>query len=413
MKTFASTTLLFVLSLSLTVANDWASWRGPTANGHAQPGQNIPTEWDDSTNILWQVEVPGHGHSSPTVVGDRIFLTTAYNDRQVQSVLCFSRSSGEMLWETEVNQGGFPERIHKKNTHASPTVACDGERAFATFHAFGGVLLAALNADNGEVLWIESAGSYVPKYPFGYAPSPTLYGDTVIVASDCEDAGFLRAFSKADGEREWTASRDSATSYSSPIVAQTGGREQLIMSGAGMIASYDPKSGAELWSVKGGPSATCGTLVWTDNLIFASGGFPSKETLAVKADGSGVVWSNGEKCYEQSMLVHDGHLYAVTDNSIAICWRVSDGKEMWKERVGGGPISASPILVDGLIYATNEAGTTHIFRATPDGYDEVAVNQLGDEAFATPTITGNRIYARVAKYSGNDRQEYLYAIGQE
>ena len=118
------------------------------------------------------------------------------------------------------------------------------------------------------------------------------------------------------------------------------------------------------------------------------------------------------KCYEQSMLVHDGYLYAVDDGGVAYCWRTRDGEVMWKRRLGGGAISASPILVGGHVFATNERGATFVFRADPRRYEAVARNQLGDEAFATPSVCGNRIYARVASTRNGQRQEYLYCIGE-
>ncbi len=400
----------FVCALVLAghgFAADWPAWRGPNANGTAN-GSGYPTAWSESSNILWKASVPGRGHSSPVIVGDKIFLTTADEDAKTQSVLCFDRKDGQLMWQTEVHRGGFVTRIHKKNTHASPTVASDGSRVFAVFNNENGIQLAALSME-GKLLW-ETTGGYVCQYNFGYGPSPLLYGSTVIVSSEYRN-GYLAAYDTSSGKEVWRTSRPGATSYSSPIVANVGGREQLLLSGGKQISSFDPRTGSLLWRTAGGPPVTCGTLVWTENMIFASGGYPTKETWAVRADGSGVVWSNREKSYEQSMLVVDGYLYAVNDNSIAFCWRAEDGKEMWKKRIGGGPISASPVLANGLIYATNESGKTTVYRADPGGFDEVATNQLGDEAFATPAFLDGRIYARVADSERSGRQEFLYCIG--
>lgn len=400
-----------LLTLTSTWASDWAAWRGPNANGIAAAGQDTPTQWDETTNIVWKAEVPGRGHSSPVVVGDRIFLTTADDEAKTQSVLAYDRASGEKLWQTQVYQGVFPGQIHKKNTHASPTVASDGERVFAVFNN-DGVFLAVLDVE-GNPLWSKKVGGYQPRYPFGYAPSPLLYGDTVIVSSEFEPDGFIAAYDKVSGEEVWRTPRNTATSYSSPIVATIDGKDQLLLSGANKVSSYDPKTGSLLWAANGGPSATCGTVVWLDGLAFASGGYPEKETVAVHTDGSAkVAWTNSEKSYEQSMLAANGHLYTVTDAGIAICWRASDGKEMWKERLPGGPISASPVMVNDRIYATNEAGTTFIFKSDPAQFELVATNKLGDEAFATPAYVDNRIYKRVSHQTSGGLQEMLYCIGE-
>jgi hypothetical protein len=145
--------------------------------------------------------------------------------------------------------------------------------------------------------------------------------------------------------------------------------------------------------------------------VYASGGYPKKETVAVRADGSGtILWTNTVKCYEQSMLIHEGHLYAVDDGGVAYCWHAKSGREMWRSRLRG-PVSASPILVGDTIYASNEKGTTFVFKADPSSFKAVGQNQLGTVSFATPTVVDNRIYLRVADGQGGNTKETLYAIG--
>jgi len=187
----------------------------------------------------------------------------------------------------------------------------------------------------------------------------------------------------------------------------------LIISGGYMIAGYDPASGKPAWKADCLTMATCGTCVWSDGIIFASGGFPDPQTAAVAADGSGRVrWTNRVKCYEQSMLCHDGYLYALSDNGIAWCWNAKSGEEQWKSRLSG-PVSASPLLVGDNIYVANEKGTMFVFKASPDRFQAVARNQLGNESFATPAVADNVLYLRVAHGRRNQRQEVLYAIGEK
>ena len=410
----AAALTLILLSLGTTAVaderSDWRQWRGPNGNGIAAEGQTPPTEWGDSKNVVWKTPVPGRGHSSPTVVGGKIILTTAHDEAKTQSVLGFDRATGKPLWNTVVNRGGFPRRIHPKNTHATPTAATNGKQVFVTFDAHTAVQLAALDLD-GKILWKKSAGAFEPRrYPYGYAPSPTLYRNLVIVSGESDAAGFLAAFDQKDGREVWRTKRTAQISYTSPIVAKVAGREQLLMSGAKTIAAYDPATGKELWSTEGLCTVTCGTVVWDDRRVFVSGGYPQRGTIAVHADGSGkVAWKNTVKCYEQSMLVHNGYVYAVDDGGTAYCWKADSGEQQWRTRLGG-PISASPILAGGHLYVSNERGTTFVFKADPAKFQLVAGNRLGDSTFATPTICGNRIYLRIAT-RGRDRQEWLYCIG--
>ncbi len=394
----------------LDAQRDWPWWRGPQRNGEAQSA--APVKLSLEGNLRWQADVPGRGHSSPIVVGDRVFLTTALEAEKRHLVLAYSRASGERLWSTEVNSGGFPAKNHAKNTEASSTAACDGERVYATFYHHDAVHLSALSLE-GRVLWSKSAGAYRPRrYEYGYAPSPLLYRDTVIVAAEYDGDSYLAAFEGESGKEKWRIERPRNITFSSPVVAEVAGREQLLISGARTVAAYDPASGRELWNVSGTSAATCGTLVWENDLVFASGGYPESETLAVRADGGGeVLWRNRQKCYEQSMLVVDGYLYAFTDSSVFYCWRTSDGAEMWKERLEG-PISASPVLAGGHIYWANERGKLYVLRANPERFELVAENQIGDDSFASPAILGGQIFLRVGQGGRGGRQEKLYCFGE-
>ena len=408
--------VLIVLAASLTFearADDWPWWRGPERNGVASVEQNPPTRWSETQNIVWKVPVPGRGHSSPTIVGNKIFLATADESRQVQTVMAFQRDNGDVLWKQDISQGGFP-KTHPKNTHATCTVACDGERVFVAFHHHRKVVLTALDVE-GNKLWEKTPGAFDPRqYEYGYAPSPLIYDDLVIIAADYEKGGFLAAYDRASGKQAWKTPRPRKLSFSSPALERIGGRDQLLISGCDLVSSYDPRNGRRIWAAPGTTMATCGTMVRHNDIVIASGGYPKPETIAVKADGSKrVLWRNKQKCYEQSMIVHNGFIYAITDRGIAYCWRATDGREMWKSRLKG-PLSASPVLVGDTIYQANEMGTTFVFKANPARYEEVARNQLGDESFATQSICDGRIYTRVASRRGNGgRQEFLVAIGRD
>jgi len=410
MKRLCLFTALFIAPL---LRADWSSWRGPGGNGIAPESAQPVLSWNESENILWKSEIPGRGHASPTVVGDRIYLSTSemeQDDNGSQSVIALDANSGRIVWQNELFSGELPARIHQKNTHASPTVGASDAGLFVTYYREGSVYLHCLDRSDGKPSWGVRCGPFASKYPFGYAPSPCLWNDLVLVSAESAPDGFLKAYRQSDGERVWSAPRGDGTSYSSPVIGTLGGREQILLSGHLRVDSYDPSSGSKLWTAPGPANATCGTLVWSEDagIVFASGGYPQKATFAVNPTGE-IVWQNKEKSYEQSMLYHDGHLYSFTDAGFALCWDAKTGEEKWKERLKG-PVSASPILAGGRIYALNERGTTFVIAPNPDRFEILATNQLGEEGFATPSFVGKRIYHRTAEEIDGRRVEFLYAI---
>lgn len=395
----------------LSQKRDWPWWRGPSRNGVAN-STPTPVNFSDSEGYLWKSPVPGRGHSSPIVVGDRVYLTTADESRQAQSVLAFNRANGDLVWHERISQGGFPARIHPKNTEATPTIACDGERLFASFFHHQAIHVTALGLD-GKRIWQKSVGAFNPKkYEYGYAPSPLIYRGTVIISAESDGAAFLVALARENGQQVWRTPRPANISYSSPVVAHVAGKDQLLLSGGDQVASFEPASGKPLWTAPGTTTATCGTAVWDDDHVLASGGYPGAETIAIRADGSGrVAWKHNQRLYEQSLLAHEGYVYAFTGPGIVFCWRASDGREMWRQRLKG-PVSASPVVAGDNIYWANELGTIYVFRANPDKFEIVAENQVGTDAFPSPAICGGQVFLRVGDSSGGMRQEYLYCFGQ-
>ncbi len=387
----------------------WWTWRGPLGRNIAASADFAPTSLS-LEHLLWEVPVPGRGHSSPIVTDDAIYLTTADTAQGTQSILAFRREDGQPLWSDVVHRGGLPTQNHAKNTEATPTVAFNGSRLIALFYNSDALWLTCY-ATSGERLWQRVIGPYQPKtYKFGYGASPAIYGNTAIVVSDYDGASFMAAVDLQDGEIVWRIPRPGKQSYSSPIIAQLQGRDQLLLSGGDQIASYDPASGQRLWSAPATTMATCGTLVWDDHYVYGSGGYPDAQTACIRADGSGeVVWTNNQQCYAQSLLTTGGYLYAVTDQGIAYCWRGADGEVMWRQRLGGN-YSSSPLLVGDRIFVLNERGEAFTFLATPDQYASLGHSKMGDEGFATPAVVGDTMYLRTAREASDGRQEYLLAL---
>ncbi|MGD9720156.1 MAG: PQQ-binding-like beta-propeller repeat protein [Pirellulales bacterium] len=390
-------------------ATDWPWWRGPQRNGVAHADQDPPTEWSASQNVAWKSAIPGRGHSAPTVVGQRVYLATADEAQGTQSVLCYDRATGKLLWQTEVHRDGLMQK-NKKSTAASSTVACDGERVFINFANSGAVYVTALSLD-GKQLWQTKIADYVIHQGFG--ASPAVYQSFVIAAADSHAGGVIAALDRKTGTIAWKRDRPKEPNYTSPIILNVAGRDQLLFTGCNLVSSFDPRSGATLWEVKGATTECVTSTVTDGERVFCSGGYPKNHLAAVLADGSGkIAWETKDRVYVPSLLARNGYLFGVLDAGVAVCWKSDTGQEQWKKRLGG-EFSASPVLVGDTIYATNENGETFVYRADPDKYEQIAVNQLGDEAIASTTICGGRIYLRVVEQVDGRRQEMLYCLAKQ
>lgn len=389
-------------------AADWPWWRGPQRNGVANRAQDPPIEWSATQNVAWKTAVPGRGHSSPTVVGPHVYLATADEQQETQSILCYDRATGKQLWQTEVHRGGLM-RKNAKSSAASSTVACDGESLFITFANSGAVYVTALNL-NGERRWQIRIGEYVIHQ--GYGASPALYQSLVIAAADSHAGGVIAALDRKTGALVWKHDRPKEPNYTSPIILHVAKRDQLFLTGCNLFTSLDPLTGKAIWEVKGATTECVTSTVSDGERVFSSGGYPKNHLAAVQADGSGKLdWETKDRVYVPSLLARDGHLFGVLDAGVAVCWKSDSGEQPWKERLGG-EFSASPVLVGDTIYATSENGETFIYRADPTRFEQLAVNKLGDQAMASTTICGGRIYMRVVEQVDGEPQEMLYCLAR-
>lgn len=397
-------------SLAGIAASDWPWWRGPARNGIAAADQSPPVEFSDSQNVLWKVPVAGRGHGSATVVGSRVFLQTADEEQQVQSLLCLDRATGRPLWNTEVHRGHFIKGGNNKSSQASSTPACDGERVFVNFVNHDAVYTTAFNLD-GKQLWQTKIADYVIHQGFG--SSPAIYGPLVIVMGDNKGGGAIAGLDRASGKIVWRQERPKLPNYSSPSIVKIGDRDQVLMIGCDLVTSFEPLSGKKIWEVPGSTTECVTTAVTDGRLIFTSGGYPKNHISAVVADGSGKVeWENNVRVYVPSMLVRDGRLYCVTDAGVAMCRDCATGKELFNLRLGG-TFSSSPVIVGDNLYACNEAGEAFVLKITPDSFEKIAENKLGDDIFSAPVICGSQIFLRVAKQVDGQRQEFLYCFAQQ
>ena len=376
----------------------WPSWRGPSGQGYVV-GSGYPDRWSDSENVLWKVAVPGAGNSSPIVWDDRIFLTTAEDGGRRLSLLSYRRSDGKLLWTTTVPQKGI-ERGHGKNGHASATPITDGQLIYASFGTHG---LVAMDFD-GKIVWQSEVGT-LDNY-HGSAGSPIFYKDKVILYQDHQGQSFVAAFNKKSGERVWRTERSTRTGWGTPVVINADGRDELIVSSQGNVTAYNPESGSELWTVTGNKFEVIPTPVVGHDLVFASSG-RAGPTLAIRPGGSGdvtdthVVWKSPKGApFVPSGIIVEGQLYTINDmQAIVTSFEAKTGKVLFQGRLGHAPkegFSASPVVVDGKVFFTNDEGETFVLKAGPT-FELLHVNRMGARTLASPALVDGRWYFRTER----------------
>ncbi|MFK8115179.1 MAG: PQQ-binding-like beta-propeller repeat protein, partial [Rubripirellula sp.] len=410
------TSVCFALAFaSMASAEDWRLWRGPTLDNHApaSAADAVPLSWSKSENVAWMSPIPGKGHATPIVVDNGIFVLTHEASDRTISLLRFNLADGKPSGKVVLHRNVTPPNyLHKKNTCASGTPSSDGSAIYVAVQ-YNETIAASAISTKGKLLWQQKVAPYrAGRGWFGYGSSPLLLDRSVIVPVDTDNSdGGLFALDKKNGRVRWRSKRPLTTSYSSPILAEIQGRPQILLSGGNQTAAYDPDNGKQLWRVNATSRTTCATMVWNDEMAFASGSYPDPGTFGIKVgpQGASIAWENRVKCYEQSMLLVGDYLYGIADSGVAYCWRASDGTEMWKNRLKG-PFSASPLLIGDRIYASNERGTTYVFRASSAGYEKLSENVMDDTSFASPIYAHGRMILRHALDKGRNRQEYLVSI---
>lgn len=383
-------------------AKYWTRWRGPSGQGNVS-GTNYVDTWSDTTNVLWKVPVPGRGHSSPVVWEDHLFLTTAREGGAKISMLAYRRSDGKLLWETEAPATGV-EHTYPKNSHASATPTTDGQRIYASFGTHG---LAAFDF-TGRLVWHQKLGDL--KNYHGSAGSPVLYKDRVFLYQDHSGTAtlgsFVAAFSARTGEVLWKKDRGESVGWGTPIVINTGERDELIINSQGKVYAYDPDTGAELWSVRGTTREVIPTPVVGHGLLFCSSG-RAGPTLAIRPGGTGdvtethVAWSSPRGSpFVPSALVHGDLLYMINDmQSILTVLEAKTGTLVYQDRLGEPTregFSSSPVAVGDKVFFTNDRGQTFVVQAGPV-FKLLHVNELRAPVLASPALVDGRWYWRTER----------------
>lgn len=384
----------------------WPRWRGPLGTGHATT-TDLPVRWTPD-DVNWATELPGRGQSSPVVWKDNIFLTAAEESGRERVVICLDSATGKIRWR-KTAWSGEPEPIHKMNSHASATCVTDGEHVYA-FFGKGGLHCFRFN---GEKIWSRNLGNFAG--PWGTAASPILVDDLLIQNCDADDAAFLLAVDKHTGKDKWRTPRFQARGWSTPILNEVDGRQELVVNGEPGVHAYDLASGKELWFCKGDRGRGTPTVTPYKDLLIAVSGRPG-DMFAFRGGGSGQVnathevWRTARRSGRDlpSPIVVGDHLFVMNMKGVGTCYDAANGKTLDVARIGGN-FSASPIAANGLVYIPSESGETVVLRLGSK-VEIVARNRVSnnqDEVFrASVTPLGPRLLIR------SDRTLYCVAAPQ-
>lgn len=444
MKIFYTLLLpICLLSSCNLVKNDdaykqnWPSFRGQFANGIFDHS-SVPTEWDveKNKNIKWKTPIPGLGHSSPVIWDDKIFVTTAIsgNDTEILKVglygdgdsaqdstihqfkvFCIDKNNGKIIWERLAHAGIPKTKRHTKATQANCTPATDGKHLIAFFGSEG---LFCYNYE-GDLLWTRDLGrmqtgpSRDISLDWGFASSPIIYQDRVIVQCDFSGDSFLATFDIETGKEIWRTPREESSTWSSPTVIEVDGSPQIIVNGFNHIGSYDFDSGKEIWRMHGGGDNPVPTPVFINNLIYINSAHGKMSPIyAIKPEAQGnitlkenetsnefIVWSIMRGgAYMTTSLVYGGYLYNIANNGLLSCYNALTGTLMYKEPLKpGGGVSASGVASDGKLFFTSELGDVFVLKAGPE-FEVLSKNPLGEICMATPAIVKDGIYFRTQNH---------------
>jgi outer membrane protein assembly factor BamB len=411
----------------------WPQWRGPLSTGVA-PHANPPVEWSENQNVRWKTALPGTGHSTPIIWGDRIFVTTAIpfgeklapkpdtapgahdnspvTQRHHYAVLCIDRSDGAILWQKTMHSNLPHEGGHNTGSLASASPVTDGERVMAYFGSHG---LYCLNY-TGKLLWKKDLGDMQSKHAHGEGASPVLHGNTLVVNWDHESQSFIAAFDTRSGKQLWRLNRDEVTSWASPIVYEHNEQPQLIVSGTGRVRSYELSTGKVLWECGGLSHNVVASPVAADGMVFAASSYETRAMFAIRLDGARgditdsqhVVWKRHERTpYVPSPLLYGDSIYFLRHYQ-GILSRVTakTGEEpLGPFRLGGIiDVYASPVGAAGRVYVTDRRGSTMVIGHS-DNPRLLALNRLDDQFSASAAMVDGELFLR--------GEMFLYCLAED
>jgi outer membrane protein assembly factor BamB len=419
-------------SADQTALHNWPQWRGPLATGVAPHG-DPPVEWSEETNVRWKVALPGRGHGTPVVWGDRVFVTTAepfgpkleprksgrpgaHDNLAVSQkhrfiAIAIDRKTGDVAWQKTLGEALPEEGAHYTASLASASPVADSKHVFAFFGSYG---LFCLD-HGGKVIWQKDLGQMQTKHGHGEGASPVLHGRTLVINWDHEGESFIVALDKTSGRNLWRRKRDEVTSWSTPIVIEYEDTTQLIVSGTSRVRAYDLASGQTLWECGGLSANIVASPVYSDGIVIVGSSYEKKAMLAINLDGANgditdtkqIVWSRRRGTpYVPSPLLYDNALYFHAHYQSVLTRvdaRTGEEKPGPFRLPGISNVYASAVGAAGRVYVTDLEGTTLVF-SNADSPKILARNVLDDRFNASAAIAGSELFLRGEKW--------LYCIGQ-
>lgn len=401
----------FCLAAAPATAQEWPRFRG--LNGTGLSDAKLPAEWTEK-DYHWKVELPGVGHSSPVLWGDKVFVTSGDGKTGQRIVSCLSTADGKTLWTKEWE--GKPYPTHLRNSIATSTPAVDAERLYLCWATPESYTVMALD-HAGKELWQTDLGPYKSQHGFG--ASPIVHEGLVIVLNQPDGDGELVALDAASGKVQWKTPRQGKNAtYSTPCVYQPAGRpaELIFTNWQHGISGVEPRTGKVNWEISvfevtKQERAIASPLV-AGELILGTCGFVTaqKHFVAIRP-GNGdrgeqprEVWRlERAVSYLPTPLVKGSRVFQVSEQGIASCLELETGKVVWQERVPGA-YSASPVCAGEHIYCVSNDGDVLVLKAA-DEFEQLARNRLGEGTQSTPAIAGGRIYFRT--------QGHLISLGRK
>jgi len=399
----ASATTATVLAAALasapapTAVNVWPCFRGPDNIGVAGAG-DWPTTWSvaKNRNVVWTVEAPVIGKSSPIVWGGRVFITGG--DKTEHAVVCFDRATGAVKWDKSVAPAAGAEEVEVAEDagFAAPTPATDGKRVYA---AFATGTLVAFDFD-GNQAWMRNLGR--PQSAYGFVSSPIVANGVLVIQFDqgnteSEGKSKLLGIDPATGKDLWATPRPVPNSWASPAIARTAQRTEVITCAAPWVIAYDPARGAELWRAKGLNGDVVPSPAFGGGLVFATA--DSAKLLAIRPDGAGdvtathVAWTAEDGTPDISSPVSDGRfVLQAASGGYLTCYETATGTKAWEHYLESGQ-TASPVLAGGRVYLAGEDGVIRIFKMG-EAFEMIDKGEVGEAVYATPAFVDSRIYVR-------------------
>jgi outer membrane protein assembly factor BamB len=409
---------LIIVFLILSPANsraDWTSFRGPWGNGDAAaPGDThlagFPLHWSETNNIKWKTAIPYRGWSTPVVLNGQVWLTTATEDGHDFFAICVDENTGKILFNENLFHADHPEPLgNDVNAYATPSPAIEPGRVYIHFGSYGTVCLDTATA---KVLWKRT--DLPCRHYRGPSSSPIIFKNLLILTLDGIDLQYVVALDKMTGKTVWKTDRsadwndigahqsapgDLRKAHSTPLIISFDGKFQMLSPGAKAAYSYDPETGKELWKIHHNDYSVAPVPLFADGVAYMVTGRSKTELLAIKPDGQGdvtdthVLWRLGNHIGKSaSPLLVDGLIYTVSDESFLSCVDAAAGKVVWTERIGGS-YAASPIYADGRLYFFDQQGTTTVVKPGRE-FQPLATNTLAVGFMASPAADGKAFYLR-------------------